>query len=148
MRKNKRKRLYLSPDRRHVKQRISENTNSQREIKARTEETQQSSHTEMHGDGNANVASQTLIHRQYENRDCPHCGTHFTSPEAYQYHKRMKTKNQDSRTIPFKDFKKSIHHIVCPETNCCFSTKQPKNMKVYFGYKYFPPFHLSSFRLT
>ena len=136
MRKNKRKRLgSLSSESSHDKKRIIDANISQREIKARREETHHSSHTEMHGEGGD--TSQPIIPSQHRNKDCPHCGTHFASPEAYQYHKSVKTQNQHSRTIPYKDFNKNVHHIICPEMNCCFSTKEPKNMKVYFGYKIF-----------
>ena len=87
MRKNKRKRLSVSSEIRDVRHRISESIfNTQREIKDRTEETQHSSHTQMHDDGD--IGSQAMIHPQAKNRDCPHCNTHFTSPEAYQYHKK------------------------------------------------------------
>ena len=112
-----------------------------RHVNQRSEDTPHSSHIEMHADG-SDVATQREFQQQSENRDCPHCHTHFVSSSAFQFHKKTKTRNQNARTIPFKDYRKSIHHALCPELNCCYSNKNPQLVKVYLTFKYFYVFQL------
>ena len=127
MRKNKRKRDISKKPSAVKRKRVD--FQETREINQRSEDTQYSSHIEMHGDVGVD-ATQTVFQQQSENRDCPYCQTHFTSSSAFQYHKKTKTKNQNARTIPFKAYRRGIHHAVCPESNCCYSNKDPKLVEV------------------
>lgn len=67
------KRKRVNKNKRNVKPRSDQSINTQRELKARKEETVESSHVEMHDDSESNSQVQN------ENRDCPHCGMFLKS---------------------------------------------------------------------
>lgn len=96
-----------------------------RELKARFEETSDVSHENMHVDSTRNTEE---IYES-QNRDCAFCNLHFASPEAARYHRMVKVKNEGARMIPFKDFKKNVHHVLCPKLDCCFSSSDPQKVK-------------------
>ena len=96
MRRNKRKRDI--PQKATDVKRKRTDAREIRHVNQRSEDTPHSSHIEMHADG-SDVATQHEFQQQSENRDCPHCHSHFVSSSAFQFHKKTKTNNQNQLGI-------------------------------------------------
>ena len=64
------------------------------------------------------------------NRDCGSCGTHFTSPEAYKFHRRVKMLNKTTKFMAAYKVKNKRHTLICHHLNCCFSTRKKSILKV------------------
>ena len=98
---------------------------SSRNIRARTEPTQESMHEVMHAD----LSQQSNVDSN-SNKDCVSCNTHFTSVEAYRYHRDTKLLNKTARFVPLSKVRKNRHLLLCPTLMCCYNTKKMKNLKV------------------
>lgn len=98
-----------------------------RPTKARTEATSDSLHEVMHAD------EPTHNHQLSDNKDCGACGTHFSSAEAYRFHRETKLLNKTAKFIPTRKIHKKRHLLLCSTMMCCYSTKSKSDLKV----KYF-----------
>ena len=99
-----------------------------RAVKARTEETINSQHKVMH---NSDAIDDSDENNPIDaNRDCGSCGTHFTSPEAYKFHRRVKMLNKTTKFMAAYKVKNKRHTLICHHLNCCFSTRKKSILKV------------------
>ena len=69
--------------------------------------------------------------REQETRDCASCHKHFQSVEAYKRHHLIKKVNKTARVIAVRDFSKYKHIILCPRTDCCFSSSSKGTHKIH-----------------
>ena len=100
-----------------------------REVKSRSESTPHSLHEVMHNkEGNISDLD--------DNRDCGSCGTHFTSAEAYRYHRDVKLLNKTAKFVPVNKMHKKKHLLLCSKVKCCYSTKTKASLKVGFFFIY------------
>ena len=95
-----------------------------RNIKARTEPTMDSLHEVMHLDESADEEHLS------DNKDCSACGTHFSSAEAYRYHRETKLMNKTAKFLAVNRIHKKRHLLLCDTVMCCFSTKSKQTLKV------------------
>lgn len=99
-----------------------------RATKGRLEETSDSLHEVMHNNDEEGAES------EYDgtNRDCASCGTHFTSAEAFRYHRDTKLLNKSAKFIPTHKIRKRRHLMLCSVLTCCYNTKTKSDYKVGF----------------
>ena len=101
-----------------------------RDIRARTQVTDESLHSVMHNASDEYGAGVDTG----SNRDCGSCGTHFPSPEAYRHHRDVKLLNKTAKFVPSEKIRKNAHHLLCPVIKCCYSAKTKGPLKV--GYRF------------
>ena len=92
-------------------------------VKGRMEADEGNTHQQINSSDVSGTGEQT--------RDCASCHKHFPTVESYKHHYLIKKANVSAKLVPASGVRKFSHIILCPKSDCCFSTNNKQSHKIH-----------------
>ena len=85
------------------------------------------------GSGHHQINNSETPDTGLETRDCASCHKHFPTIESYRHHYLIKKANVSAKLLPAADVRKFSHIILCPRSDCCFSSNSKQTYKIHLA---------------